>query len=601
MSTTTMQIQQDNRVVAGDIRVEDSPYGRVAFINTDLVTDKTIAIMLTCLEDLKFEALGHGLFSIVFRDDNRPKGDMVLYEGDEEPKYEPSIWRIFPDSKAAVCNLYECIQSAIRDTQNTGKKKTECVSVYAAAWKNILQGFFHEAHHGNSFLGNQDLLDVLDNCLSEGQDATQIREDEEDAAVEFARQMMFKIAKIMDCEVEFSPVVVNMVDTALMAEIEAINGDADSPEEMKRWAMIQTYLRDNGGVFYDPKVPGTDTHTIFLKTFKSFMHFLSRDADNDPAWNTQTTGVVKLEAKFTPYSGSAHDVDPAVGQPNPGVVIATIQPEPGAIDAKFTAYDDDDAVPDFAYEAATGNGAVAPGFEGVANFQPVPAVQPEVVQTPVVQPVVNPTTDKWIAPWEQPAQPVAPPAPVNPTNGYNPNVIVGEHAYQPVVLPAGVSAMNVVYGLYHKIFLHIFRDCRYNPANPAMPFEMAGNIATPLVLDQHESLFVKEMTCTINNQYRTGVRAQGSISGYLMDKERKLPGYDLTMSTPEGTQIKRRFIPQNPHKVDVKTGALTAPAQLARNGAGIMWIIDPDSPKGFSLRIMNSVLQKSVNGQWVNA
>ena len=599
MSTTTMQVQQDNRIVAGDVRVEDSPYGRVVFINTDLVTDKTIAIMLTCLEDLKFEALGHGLFSVVFREDNRPKGEWVYVEpDDEDPTYEPSIWRIFPDSKAAVCNLYECIQSAIRDTQDTVKKKTECVSVYAAAWKNILQGFFHEVHHGNSFLGNKDLLDILDECTNRSEEAAaQIREDEETAAVEFARQMLFKIAKIMDCEVEFSPVVANMVDMALMAEIEAINGDADSPEEMKRWAMIQTYLRDNGGVFYDPKVPGTDTHTIYLKTFKSFMHFLSRDADNDPAWNTQTTGVVKLEAKFTPYSGSAHDVEPSVGQPDPGVVITTIQPEPGTIDAKFTAYDDDDVVPDFEYESD----AVTPGFEGVTHFQPTPAVQPEVVQTPVQTAVVNPTTDKWVAPWEQAASPVAPTPPVNPTNGYNPNVVIGEHAYQPIVLPAGVNAMNVVYGLYSKIFTHIFRDCRYNPANQAMPFEMAGNIATPLVLDQHESLFVKEMTCTINNQYRTGVRAQGSISGYLMDKERKLPGYDLTMSTPEGTQIKRRFIPQNPHKVDVKTGALTATAQLARNGAGIMWIIDPDSPKGFSLRILNSVLQKNVNGQWVNA
>ena len=83
--------------------------------------------------------------------------------------------------------------------------------------------------------------------------------------------------------------------------------------------------------------------------------------------------------------------------------------------------------------------------------------------------------------------------------------------------------------------MHIFRDCRYNPSNANMPFEMAGNIATPLLLDQHETLFVKEMTCDLNGQRRAGVLAQGSISGFIMDKAGTLPGYDLVLPASKYT------------------------------------------------------------------
>ena len=226
------------RVVATSMHAVDAAYGPVAIINDDLLTPKTVGIMMAALEDSMFESMGHGLFTIVIRDDGRPFGEIIHYEGDDEPTYEPSIWRIYPDPKAAVCNLIECVQSAIRDTQSGAKPKAECVSVYAAAWKNILQGFFHEAHHANRFLTDANLLNALEDRLDEGVDGIAIKEEAETAACAFARELLFKLAKKMDIEVEFSPKTMAMVDSMLMAEIEAINGDADSPDEMKRWATM---------------------------------------------------------------------------------------------------------------------------------------------------------------------------------------------------------------------------------------------------------------------------------------------------------------------------------------------------------------------------
>jgi len=589
MSNAVMVAEQkQDRAVASSIRTIDAAYGPVAIINDDLLTPKTVGIMMAALEDPLFESAGHGLFSIVIRDDGRPFGEIVHYEGDDEPTYEPSIWRIYPDPKVAVCNLVECVQSAIRDTQSGAKPKTECVSVYAATWKNILQGFFHEAHHANRFLTDANLLSVLENRLAEDVDGESIKEEAETAACAFAREILFKLAKKMDIEVEFSAKVATMVDTMLMAEIEAINGDADSPDELKRWATIQTYLRDNGGVYYDPKIPGTDTHTICLKSFKSFLHFLSRDADNDPSWNTKTDGIVNVGMVAAPLNEDAHGNSTLPG----AQVMNTLFP--AAVEG--VSYDDDDYTPDYEYNGPT----TVPGFEGVANFvAPAPVV---VAPAPVTPTGGMPASNGWTAPWDKPAAPAVTPNPgvVNPTYGYNPNVVVGANAYQPVVLPAGVNAMDVVYGLYKKIFMHIFRDCRYNPRNLAMPFEMAGNIATPLPLDQHEILFAKEMTCLVNGQRRT-VPVQGSITGLFIDKECRLPGYDLILSLVDGTQVKRRFIPQNPTKVNKDTKVLSAPALEAQNGAGILWIMDPDNEKGFSVRVYNGMVQKSVGRDWVNA
>ncbi len=559
---STQLVKVERQTAQGIIVAEDQVYGPVVFFNTNLITEKTVAIMRACLDDLKFEAAGHGLLSIVIRDDGFPRGEIV----DDTGTRLRNTWRFYPESKSAICNLLECINSAIVDTQND-KPKIECYGIFGLVWKNIIQGFFHEAHHAHSFITDESgkLWDAME---LESDELCAYEDTEEDAANNFARGMIFKLVKAIDMEPEFSQHVADLISITLDEEIDKINADANAPEHLKRWAMVQEYLRDNGGVYYDPRIPGTDTYTIHLKSFKSLMHHLSRDAENDPSWNMPTIGN-----KVT-----------IVQQPLTATASAVTSPLYAAVADGLIVSDDDD-VPDF--EAI--QGASAPGFEGVAKF--TAAIQ---TAAPVAE-----TTNNWTPPWVQQNTTAA----INPTTGgYNPNVAinVGQNAYSPINLPAGINAQDVINRMYMKIFMHIFRDCRYNPRNLAMPFEMAGNICTPIILDPHEALFVKEMTCIINGQTSRGVVSKGEIVGYMTDKEGRLPGYDLTLSTPDGQQIKRRFIPQNPNKMKKGTTQFSETAVQAQQGNCILWIIDPMTQKNsFGMRVYNGVVQKSVNGQWV--
>jgi len=562
MSTQLVKVE---RQTAKGFVVAEQAYGPVVFFNSNLITEKTMEIMRACLDDLMFEADGHGLYSIVIRDDGFPRGEIT----DDVGTRVRNTWRFYPESKSAICNFLECINSAIVDTQNPDAINIECFGIYGLIWKNILQGYFHEVHHAHSFLTDAEgkLWDALE---LESAELRAIEDAEEDAANAFAKAMMFKLAKSMDTEPEFAPEMLDIIDMVLVEEIDKINADVNASDKLKRWAMIQEYLRDNGGTYYNPRVPGTDTYTIHLKTFKSMMHHLSREAENDPSWNQDTTGI-KVKMVQEPLKNE----------------VAAVGTAPLFGTGEAVPVSDDDEVPDFEMI----NGASAPGFEGVAQFT-APVTQP------VAQPAVNPTTQAWTPPWEQGAAS----APINPTHGFNQNVVVpGQKAYPPFTLPAGMNPQDVINRLYVKIFMHIFRDCRYNPNNLVTPFELGGNICQPLILDPHEAMFVKEMKCITSNGHTTdGVVVKGEISGYMTDTAGKLPGYELTMATPDGNQAKRRFIPQNPNKMKKGTQEYSAPALLAQKGNCILWVMDPTLQKdNFKMRVYNGVIQNNVNGQWV--
>jgi len=571
----TQMMEQQVRNTANGIQLAtEASYGPVTFFNSNLITEKTMAIMQACLDDPYFEANGHGLFAVIMREDGFPRGELLELAGEDDviAKRLKNTWRFYPEAKAAVCNILECISSAIEDTQNESINKVECYGVYALTWKNILQGFFHEAYHAHSFLvDNGRLWDALE---MESDELTAIKNMEEKAANTFAKDMMIKLAKTIDIEPEFPQSVVDLIDLAILDGIEKIEKDGNASDTQKRWATIQKYLRNNGGAYYDPRIPGTDSYTVHLKTFKSLMHHISRDAEDDPAWNAPTTSI---RAKLVQSSNIA----------------------PITIDAEYREYEDT-MEPDIT--------AIAKGFEGIARFTAPTPIQP-VAATPVVAPAATPVVtpvvvapvatpvaaEPWVAPWTQ-AQTV-----VQPIGSFNPNVVIepGQNAYPPINLPAGIVLQDVIDRLYLKLFMHIFRDCRYNQKNLARPFEMAGNICNPVVLDPHEALFVKEMTCIINGEKTQGVKSNGQVIGCMMDGAGRLPGYELTLSTPDGQQIKRKFIPQNNSKTKKDSTEYTPTALQAQNGDCIMWVMDPTVNKGFNTRVLNAKIQQNVNGQWV--
>jgi len=476
----------------------------------------------------------------------------------------------YPNSLAAVCNLRGCIDLAIANTQDIDTPNSEFVSIYALVWKNILQGFFHEAHHANAFLQDgHKLWDDKDE-----------RAKEEEKADEYARTMLFKLAKTIDVEVEFSETVTNMVNGRITAEMEIVKDllpnlekDRDEDQKLARWYASQKHMINYGGVYYDED-EGSSNPAISLKTFKEFLHVCSGDAEDDSEWLGETIGQ-PLELKQEPAHEDAHG-----NQVPPSIDVAAVVGQDAA-----ESYDDMPFEPDEA--------PVSTGFQGVSQFTatPIPAYTAPANTNPPAAPVAA-----------QPASaaPIAPVAtPVAPTS--NPAVVVGAAAYPEIQLPAGVDAKTVVYGLYLKIFKHLFQDCQYNPTNDSVPFAGVGNIVNWVQLDQHESLFVKEMTCYSADGKGTwcqGTKVNGAISGIIIDKAKTLPAYDLVLSTPEGTQIKRKFIPQNPNKI--KNGQLTPTATLAKAGNQLMWIVDPDS-KEYSIRVYNGTVEKNINGNWVPA
>jgi len=74
MSTETAVAAQEITQARG-IVVIDQAYGSIAVWNTELITQRLVDLMIACLDDGGFEADGHGLLSVVFRDDGCPTSE----------------------------------------------------------------------------------------------------------------------------------------------------------------------------------------------------------------------------------------------------------------------------------------------------------------------------------------------------------------------------------------------------------------------------------------------------------------------------------------------------------------------------------------------
>jgi hypothetical protein len=177
--------------------------GDIIFINTELVTPKVIDIMVASINEMveivnsagEPSLEGHGLYSVVFRDDGRPRV--------EQDKLTP--WLFVPDSKSAVCNLADCVELAFINTMDEDKGDAVYCNVAHVFWKHLITGFFHEAHHAEAFITDYD--ELIDD-----EDARQVEEFKAD---EFADLHSFHMAKLVNMEPEFSPRVAEMLNGLL--------------------------------------------------------------------------------------------------------------------------------------------------------------------------------------------------------------------------------------------------------------------------------------------------------------------------------------------------------------------------------------------------
>ena len=498
----------------------------ITITNAELVTPKVIEIIKTAVNVSCMEPEGTGLTNILFRLDDHPKSSEYDY-----------TWMFYPVSYSAVCSLQNCVDIAIDDSKDDDGF-AKFISVSTIAWQNIIQGFFHELHHANTYL--QDGIEALT--------VKEARDEEENRAVEYSQKMLYDLAKSIDLEPEFSVKVWDMLKESMAMEIEDITTDPKASDKNKMWVTAQQYMLENGGVFYDPT---DDDDKTYITSFRELLHINSGDAEDDPEW---TTPVNEIELVQEPNNEPAKPVN--------AEVVETV---PWFNGVEQNQQNNSTATP---AQTITVNVPTPPAVEVTPQAQPG-GVQPVQINLGA-QPVVNT-------------------APVQ-------NIVVGAQAYQPVTLPTGVNPQDVVFGLYKKLYFHIFSTCKFNPLNPTTPFEAGQSIIQPVQLDVNENQFVKEYTP--NEDFRLRTPATGTVAGRFIDKAQTLPGYELTMSTMDGTQIRRKLIPQNPNKLKAD-GTPTATAALAKAGHAILWIIDPDT-KAYNLRIFDNDIQNNVGGTWQN-
>ncbi len=558
MSTELQHVQAEVANKMNGHQLHDTVMGEISFINTDFVSQKAIDIMVHSINILGKNEEGHGLLNVVFRIDGQPR----LTPG------QPTPWMFFPDSQSAVCNLVDCVELAFINTMDKEKENAIHCSLTTLIWKNILTGFFHESHHAHSYITDRLALDMSARAIQE----------EEKLADEYGREHMYRMAQKIDVEPELGEMLDGILHEKWTEYVTLIESDKKASEYEKFWVMIQKHLFETGASWFDPGEPDSDEQHTLLETFKEFCHFCSGDAEDDPDWNTPIAGAIECTLVQEPCM---EDSKGNIVGPPEGTVMAAINAEyaPAAANTvvgnegfmPLTSDDDDSFEPD---------DTPIPGFQGVAQSPVQPVVQPQAI-APVVQP--------------QAVAPVAPVAPVVPMASGQEIVQVGAGMYPPINMDI-TQFQGIVKGLYLKLFNHIFQSCGYNPTMTP-PFGQSGKIADQIPLTVEEQLICKEMVCyNAQGQKMEGTPVNGWLSGVFIDKANTLPGYELTLSTQAGQQIKRRLFAQNPHKKN-KAGEYSKPALDARQGNQLMWIMDTTT-KEFATRIYNGHLQSKNGYDW---
>jgi len=518
------QVQQSS---IKDINVFTTASGEIAFHNNKYMTPKTIDIMTTFLDK---QILGEsGLDAVIFRTDGFPREENRLIS-----------WKFFPDSRTAVCNIINCIDIALAEATDEKIEDSECLSVWAATWLNIIMNFFHEVHHAQAYDVNRE---DLENDKDE-------REHEEELAREYANDMIELMAKQYEqgIEPEFTTDINGMIGVRVTIKAEEIMENKNATEKELRWVECMKYMDDHSIVYYAPAELTADNVPITINTLKEYLYSTSGDAENDISWDIPTKNEVHIGIEATPDTSVAAPEIVETIPTNTTIIPPTIQLEVPEDDGL-----DDEPLP----------------------FEPD---EPAVIQ--------------------QPAQPVMPQATTPVATPTTP--VIGEKLYEDLGwdIPKVQAIIKSVYG---KIAHHIFSTCGFNPSmNPF--FAQHEKIVEFIPLTSDELCIVKHMDCyNESGQFRQNVEVTHGISGIYIDKAKTLVGYTLSMNTGNGNQMRRKFVPQNPWKKK-GDGNYSATALEAQQGNQILWILDPDAvDKSLCARIRNGVLESNISGTWCAA
>jgi len=525
--------------------------GDIVIHNTDVITEKTINILLEILD--KHIEGESGLANIMFRTDGHPR----------TKDQELTSWMFFPDSRSAVCNINDCIELAI-DEALSDREDASCLNIWGGVWLNIISNFFHEVHHAMSWDVDRDRFLDKDERMRE-----------ETLAEAYAQEMIEVIAKCMDIEPEFSEGVNEMIAVAIASKVESILNDEEATEKEMLWCEKVEYMENHKIMFYATKEENESDEPLHLETMKEFLHMTSDDAEDDKSWGMDTAIGVKVGLEQAPDESIA-----AVGEIVEKIPTSAVKVEVPVVEAQV----EDNVAP---FDVDDG-----PEYEDISEEEEAPAI---VIQgrdaAPITQTIVQTTqpvvagAQAHVAPVTQAAAPVTVAAKMYPALAFD-----------------DAKFQAIVKSIYMKIANHVFQTCGFNPS--AQPFfTQKAKIVELIPLNPEELMVAKAMDCYDGKGvYSKGVQITNGLSGIFIDKAQELVGYHLYICLQDGTQIIRRLVPQNPWKMKYGTQEYSQTALDAQQGNQILWILDPNTKeKQYCARMYNGVLQSNIGGVWVAA
>lgn len=558
--TTQMAVDKGVNFVNGSEVVKTSS-GTVNFINTNLVSEKTVYAITSFLNDLG--STSNGTYSFIFRMDGYPR----------ETPSELTTWMFFPDSCAAVCNLVDCVDLSFTVSMYRNRK-ARYLNVKSMIWLNIIKGAYHETHHAIEYINRREALET----------SKKTADAEEILACKYATETFVEQIKRIDLEPEFSQEMeefIAVVWNEHVERIEKLQVEVDN-ETLKgielekalsdiEWLSLQREMIDKELVMYVPR--SEDIDGISISTVKEYIAYTVGAKLGDAGWDLPTIGI------FSPPECTTEEVPVHVQSTTP---VYVQQPAPIYTQQIQDDYEDEPSmmVAENDYQAGPTYNQT-PGFQGVYNYA-------EKSQT------ISQQTQPVYTQYKQSAQPLPQPAPQRPVQQPAPQPTVNNN--YPSVLTDEMMP-SIMKGLYLKLFSHIFQQCTFDSTK----FVNKDNIKVRISLTPQESEVITSMTCLGDNNKRIhNVQVTDWITGTFIDNANELPGYNFSITTPSGRKINRRLLPQNPNKTKDGINPSGTAARAAR-GEQILWILDPDASaadKPFSTRIINGVLEGNYEGRW---
>lgn len=596
---------EDNKVVEvipHDPVAVNTKWGAVAVYGHEYVSKKELQIFQRLLSVEAFDTLDHGVRAIILRADGRPHKDG-----------KPMLATCDLDGGTVIVNLMQTVSTAIEWCIDNPK-----FSILAVAHQTMLENILHEAHHISGLgwdLGMRELLE-------KDEDGSFWASMEKEAEA-FALEGLYELAKVADIEpghIAESPFLAQQV-------MEIIASD-----ETSEFAQSQRDMLENRQFFYQE---GDDTHkAVILHTFKEFLHYASGDDLDDEAWLKPTVAVANgpvpslLEQTAAPdETGEVEEVveesvviDTGDGAPvtetvTPAAAVAPvvtqvveqapvaqvvvggeagsegfvgvddigeIDPDDGVFDAaEFADYCTEGPAgaptpsPETVVQLAGAGGAGAATAVAAAQVAGIPAVAHTPEVTPVMENVAG-------VPEVQPA-----------AHGLN-DAQVGE----------------LVFGVYNKMFEHIFTHCGrpagfpHNAEDCSIPItdielndggpncQLANVFLRPIQLTEAERKVIIRCSCRgADGKWSPVVDLQqngGLLRGFTASGA-KIPMYKVTVANADGTESLRLIMPQNPNKPGSKR------ALQAQGGTKIMYVVDGEDKEEEG---KSSFLAKRINNDW---